>query len=145
MKFNWGTGAFLLFGSFAIFMIGLAIYASQQTNELVTEDYYEKELEFKDVLVKQEKTNLLSEQLSWKIENNSFIVHFPEEIKNTISGKIIFFKPSSQKDDKEIAFSISENVYKLDLSNFSKGMYKVKIDWNANATEYYNEEEVVIP
>ena len=65
MKLNWGIFAFGLFGSFALFMIGLAIYASQQTNELVTEDYYEKELEFKEVLKKQERTKLLNSELTW--------------------------------------------------------------------------------
>ena len=82
MKFNWGTGAFMLFGAFAIFMSGLAIFASLQRNELVTEDYYEKELEFKEVQKKQERTSKLSEQLDWEIGNDQFVINFPKEVKD---------------------------------------------------------------
>lgn len=145
MKLNWGIFAFGLFGSFALFMIGLAIFASQQTNELVTDDYYEKELEFKEVLKKQERTNELTEQLTWKVKDNNFIINFPKEINDEITGTIVFFKPSSEKDDKEISFQTSTNNYKFDISNYSSGMYKMKIDWDANYTEYYNEDQIVIP
>jgi len=145
MKFNWGTGAFMLFGSFALFMTGLAIFASMQRNELVTENYYEKELEFKEVLKKQDRTNLLSEQLNWEIENNQFVINFPKEVGSNISGNVVFFKPSSEKDDQSIDFKITSNNYKIDISEYSSGMYKVKINWQANSVEYYNEGEIVIP
>ena len=145
MKITWGTGAFIFFGVFVLFMLGLVYLTTQQINELVTEDYYEKELDFKEVLKKKERTNLLSEQLTWTIENNELIVSFPNEIGKNISGKIIFFKPSSQKDDKEIPFQINSNTYKVNVKDFSKGMYKIKIDWQANDVEYFNEDQLVIP
>ena len=145
MKFNWGTGAFMLFGGFAIFMTCLAIFASMQSNELVTDDYYEKELEFEEVQKKQERTSQLSEQLLWKIEEGEFIVDFPNEITTEISGTITFFKPSSQKDDKSIEFKTTLGNYKIDLAAYSSGMYKVKIDWESSGVEYYNEGEIVIP
>ena len=126
-------------------MIGLAIFASQQTNELVNEDYYEKELEFKEVLKKQDRTNELSEQLYWKIENKEFIISFPKEITNEITGTVVFFKPSSEKEDKEIAFKSSTNNFIIDISTYASGMYKVKIDWKADNIEYYSNDEVVIP
>ncbi len=145
MKFNWGTGAFMLFGSFAIFMSGLAIFASMQSNELVTDDYYEKELEFKEVLKKQERTAMLSDQIKFKIDKEQFVIDFPKEVEGEIWGKVVFFKPSSKKDDKSIEFKTSNHIYKIDASGYSSGMYKVKVDWNASDIEYYNETEIVIP
>jgi len=145
MKINWGIFAFGLFGSFALFMIGLAVFASMQTNELVTEDYYEKELEFKEVLKKQERTKKLSKQLTTEIKNNQYIVNFPKEVGNNVSGNIVFFKPSSQKEDKDIDFKSNNNLHIVDISNYASGMYKIRINWTANNIEYYNEEEVVIP
>jgi len=145
MKLNWGIFAFGLFGSFALFMIGLAVFASMQTNELVTEDYYEKELEFKEVLKKHERTETLSEQITTVIKDKQYIISFPQEVGNNITGNIVFFKPSSQKDDKDINFKSDNNSYTIDVKDFATGMYKVKINWTANNIEYYNEEEVVIP
>jgi hypothetical protein len=145
MKFNWGTGAFMLFESFALFMTGLAIFASMQRNELVTEDYYEKELEFKEVQKRQERTALFSTQTELKIEGEHFVINFPKEVKDVISGNIVFFKPSSQKDDKSIDFKTASSNYELAIGEYSTGMYKVKINWEANGVEYYNEDEIVIP
>lgn len=145
MKFNWGTGAFLLFGGFVVFMLGLVFYASKQSHELVTENYYEKELEFKDVLIKQERTEKLSEQLQIEVKDKTLTLSFPKEVGKSISGKLFLFKPSNIKDDKEIIFSTDNNIKTFDLSEFSTGMYKLKVDWNARENEYYNEEEIVIP
>jgi len=145
MKFNWGTGAFMLFGSFALFMTGLAIFASMQRNELVTEDYYEKELEFKEVQKKQEQTALLATKTVFSIENKRFIINFPEEVKGEISGQLIFFKPSSQKDDKSVDFKTSSGNYELAIAEYSSGMYKVSVNWEANGVGYYFEDEIVIP
>ncbi|MBL4592401.1 MAG: FixH family protein [Flavobacteriales bacterium] len=145
MKINWGTGAFIFFGGFVVFMLSLVYLSTQQRNELVTEDYYEKELDFKEILKKKERTNLLSEQLEWKIENNEFIVSFPKDVGSNISGTIIFFKPSSQKDDKEIPFQINSNIYRINIKDYSKGMYKIKIDWKVNNTEYYDDDQIIIP
>ncbi|MCB9364943.1 MAG: FixH family protein [Flavobacteriales bacterium] len=144
MKFNWGTGAFLLFGGFVIFMLGLVFYASQQKNDLVTEDYYEKELEFKDVLVKQELTEKLTEQLQIEVKAKALTLSFPKEVGHNISGKLFLFKPSNINDDKEISFTTDNSFKKVDLSGFSTGMYKLKVNWNAGEKEYYNEVEIVI-
>lgn len=145
IKFNWGTGAFMLFGGFAIFMSCLAIFASQQSHELVTDDYYEKELEFKEVQKKQERTALLATLTVMKIESGYFVIDFPKEIEDEISGEITFFKPSNQNDDKLIEFTTISNNYKVDITDYSSGMYKVKIDWLSNEVEYYNEGEIIIP
>tara|TARA_R110001592_G_scaffold123630_2_gene331752 strand:- start:385 stop:822 length:438 start_codon:yes stop_codon:yes gene_type:complete len=145
MKFNWGTGAFLLFGGFVVFMLGLVFFASQQKNDLVTENYYEKELEFKDVLVKQELTEKLTEQLQIEVKGKELILSFPKEVGNNISGKLFLFKPSNINDDKEISFTTDNSIKTIDLSDFSTGMYKLKVNWNASENEYYNEEGIVIP
>lgn len=145
MKFNWGTGAFMLFGSFAVFMTCLAIFASMQRNELVTDDYYEKELEFKEVQKKQERTALLDGETTFLIEDDQFVIDFPKDVEGEISGEIVFFKPSSEKDDKSVTFKTSVKRYELAIGNYSTGMYKVKVSWSANNQEYYNEGEIVIP
>jgi len=145
MKINWGTGAFIFFGAFVIFMLGLVYLASQQSHELVTDDYYEKELEFKETLKKQAQTQQLTEQLSCNIKENQLTIKFPKEVSETISGKLFFFKPSNEKDDKTIPFETSSNEYTVDVATFSSGMYKLKIDWQTNEVAYFNEKVIVIP
>ncbi|MCO6501050.1 MAG: FixH family protein [Vicingus serpentipes] len=145
MKINWGAGAFIFFGAFVIFMFGLVYLASQQSHELVTENYYEKELAFKETLKKQEQTKKLTEQLSCNIKENQLIVKFPKEVTQPISGKLFFFKPSNEKNDQTIPFETATNEHIVDITTFSSGMYKLKIDWQTQEVAYFNEKVIVIP
>lgn len=145
MKLNWGIGAFTLFGGFVVFIIIMVVLASNQTHELVTEDYYEKELEFKEVLVKKERVENLNADLSWVISDNELVVNFPVDNTSEVTGVILFFKPSSKNDDKKVSFTTDKQTLKLDVSEFSSGMYKMKIDWKHNHTEYFSEHKIDIP
>lgn len=145
MKLNWGIGAFTLFGAFVVFIIIMVFLASNQTHELVTEDYYEKELEFKEVLKKKEKTDALEGKFSTSVTNDSLVIAFPVENSSNLEGIIYFFKPSSEKDDKEIPFTISSNTLSVDVNDFTSGMYRMKIDWKYQEEEYYYEQKIDIP
>lgn len=145
MKFNWGVFAFSLFGVFVVFMLGMVYFATKQNNELVTENYYEKELEFKEILVKKEHSALLLEQVTYQADLKSFNIVFPTEITTPISGNIVFYKPSDLKADKSFPLEVKNNAQTFQFSAFEKGMYHVKIDWKANDIEYYHELTLVTP
>lgn len=145
MKINWGIFAFSLFGVFVVFMLGMVYFATKQNNELVTENYYEKELEFKEILVKKEHAALLTEQVTYQADSKSFNIVFPTEITTPISGNIVFYKPSDLKADKSFILEVKNNIQSFPFSAFEKGMYHVKIDWKANDVEYYHELTLVTP
>lgn len=145
MKFNWGIFAFSLFGVFVVFMLTMVFFASKQNNELVTENYYEKELEFKSILEKKNQANNLTEKVIFNIDADNLNLIFPKEIVGEISGEIVFYKPSNQTADKTIVFNTKNNIQQFKLTLFEKGMYRVKIDWNSSKKGYYNELDVVIP
>lgn len=146
MKFNWGVGITIFIILFVGFMVMMVLKAGKQNHELVTDDYYEKELEFKDILVKKEiALQTFSEQLKITIEGNHVLFSFPKEVNSEIKGIIYFFKPSKESDDATFDVKTSNNQQKINLNKLSSGMYKVKVDWNVNGEEYYNESTLVIP
>lgn len=146
MKFNWGFGITLFIILFVGFMLILVFNATKQNHELVTENYYEKELEFKDILVKKKRAlNTFKEQVKIDVKSEELIIIYPIEVTTTITGNILFFKPSSKKEDKLFEINTKDNKQTIPLSSLTKGMYKVKIDWTTNNNEFYNELTVVIP
>lgn len=146
MKFNWGVGITIFIILFVGFMIILVLKAGNQNHELVTENYYEKELEFKDILVKKENAlQSFNEQLTCKVEEENVVIIFPSEIKGEIKGSIYFFKPSKESDDATFEIVASDNQQKIGLDKLSSGMYKVKVDWNSDGEAFYNESTIVIP
>ena len=52
MKFNWGTGITIFFLSFVVFMLFMAYKCFQTDFDLVTEDYYAKELVYQETIKK---------------------------------------------------------------------------------------------
>lgn len=146
MKFNWGVGITVFIALFVGFMVMMVLKAGKQNHELITEDYYEKELEFKDILTKKENAlQAFKEQLKCVIEDGQVVFYFPEEVTSEISGTIYFFKPSKQDDDATFQIEASNNQQKIALDRLASGMYKIKADWYSNGKGYYNESTIVIP
>ncbi len=145
MKINWGFFAFSLFGVFVAFILGLVYYATQQNNELVTENYYEKELKFKDILDQEENSKQLKDSVTHVFNSSSLEIKFPSDITSPIAGSIYFYKPSNEAFDITKPLNVTNNIQKFDLALFHKGMYMVKVDWMANKVKYYHEFSIVIP
>lgn len=140
MKFNWGHGITIFLIIFVLFTLGMLYKANQQNIDLVTTNYYEEELAFQELKNKK----ILAEkhfkkQVSYTIKNDQLILDFPDEVTEKISGNIDFFKPSDKKLDLHFEFKSESKQLSYPLNLFSKGMYKIRIDWKHNNNEYYNE------
>jgi hypothetical protein len=147
MKLNWGTGIAIFIGLFIITMVGMVFKAGQQSHELVTTDYYTKELDFQHLLEKEKLTFATFKQpILTKFIDEQFQLIFPEEVgEQPISGSIYFFKASSEKEDQTILINTKNRTQFFNVKDFSKGKYTLKIDWKVAENEYYSEIEVVFP
>lgn len=146
MKLNWGFGAFALYGSFVLFMLFMVFKTSKEKVELVTEDYYEKDMVYQQRIDKLNRTKALNEKITWQIIDNNLMIKMPGNATQNVKGDLIFFRPSDESMDLVVPIKLNENNAQLiELSKFSKGMYKVKVDWTSNDLSYYAEEIVIIP
>ena len=144
---SWGTKIAILYIGFVILILSMVTMAMKQKVELVSDDYYAKELAFQDKINEMNNANALPEKITHNIYNNSFILIFPTAFKNKqVNGNIEFYRPSDQSKDFNTIILLTENLeQEINLKNFSKGMYKMKISWNADNTKYFTEETIVIP
>jgi len=81
MKINWGTGiviAFIAFISFIMYFVVNMNVNKKYDHDLVTEDYYKKELEFQNDIDKETNAKNLVENLSWKKTTEGLVITFPE-------------------------------------------------------------------
>ena len=93
MKFNWGTGIVIGIAAFMIFILQYVIRVqldARYDNELVTEQYYQKETEINGNRLKQENANELDKKLRFEISDKGIDIYFPEDfnvtdIKGTVS------------------------------------------------------------
>ncbi|PKP44885.1 MAG: hypothetical protein CVT95_10295 [Bacteroidetes bacterium HGW-Bacteroidetes-12] len=147
MKLNWGTGIAIFIGLFIITMVSMVFKAGQQSHELVTTDYYAKELDFQHLLEKKKRTSATFKQpILTQFFNNQLLLTFPDEVgEQPIVGSIYFFKASNQSKDLTLPIKTQNRTQNFDVNSFSKGKYTLKIEWNVAENEYYSEIEVVFP
>lgn len=147
LKLSWGTRIAMLYIGF-VALIGVMVAMSmRQKVELVSDDYYDKELAFQSKLDEMNNANALSGKVTHVISDKAIQIQFPEEFKGkAVKGEILFFKPSDSSKDFKQAIQLNANgEQQVELSNLTKGMYKMQVSWNSGNTPYFSEEIIVIP
>lgn len=140
MKINWGTGiviAFVLFISFIMyFVINMSTNKSYE-HDLVTDDYYKKELEFQSEINQEKNAKALTENLSWKKTPSGILIKFPSSIdSNTITGTAFFYRPSNKKLDFNIPIALSSHTLLVPKDKLLEGRWDIKIQWTHNNINY---------
>lgn len=144
MKINWGIKIIIAFVIFAG-GIGTMVGISMSKNiDLVSENYYERELKYQDRIDMINRTNQLSEKLS--VENTSGAVKIKYPFgKEHISGKINFYRAMDKKKDFSMDINKNENgEQNITTEKMDKGNWKIEILWKVNDKEYFNQFEIFI-
>ncbi|MDE3254875.1 MAG: FixH family protein [Bacteroidota bacterium] len=138
---NWGNKIALLYIGFVI-MIGFLVYKStQQHTDLVSDDYYNKEIAYQKIIDANNNSHQLTSSCSILHNNNKVQISFPEELKNQlITGKIELYNAANAKNDTSFNFSCSQTMFEFDLQGIRKGNYTVKINFDCNRKNYYTEQ-----
>jgi len=143
IKFTWGTGIFITIIVFVSFFISFIIFSFTKDVNLVTKDYFPDEIAYDIKIQKIKNSNALINKIQFTVNNNILKIVFPDEIKdrNKVSGTVLLYFIKSYRKDK--IFNINLNKQKeqyFDLSEFPKGRYTVKIDWNYHNKDFFQEE-----
>ena len=145
IKLNWGVGAFSLFGAFVLMMLSFVYITLQQNIDLVTEDYYEKEVDFDNL--QREKANAirLPEQVTWLIENDQFVITIPNDSSPSHRVSVVFYKTSDKSLDRKYEFKqTSDSKLHVPLQDLAQGMYQLQVRWTTEKSKYYHEEGISI-
>ena len=144
MKINWGTKIAVFYISFVLFIIVMVVMAFGEKYELVTEDYYQQEIEFQDKIDRSANANSLEDKLKIDLKDGHVVLNFPSS-NGITKGKINFFRPSDETADFEELIQLEDNMHKVTLASFKKGKYLVKTSWENNNQKYFQEDIIIIP
>ncbi len=146
MKISWGTGIALTIIVFMAAVISLVVYAHTLDVNLVSDNYYEQELKHQVLIDKKIRTQKLTEQLSTSLTGENIIVQFPRLFKSyEITGSIYLFRPSNRKEDLLVHLNLSSELQQIiSTASLKQGLWRLKIDWTAGDSSYYNEKTIMI-
>ena len=144
MKLNWGFGVFALYTGFVLFMLFLVFKSSQQKVDLVTDDYYQQELAYQEIINFKRNAEQLEKGLTYTLSKNEVELIFPEQHVH-ISGKVQIYRPSNNSYDKHFEIKLDdENKMKLNLGSTPLGLYKMMIQWTNDSIGYYIEKDIYL-
>lgn len=147
MKINWGTGlviGMVLFIGFIMFFVVQIMTDKQYDYDLVTEDYFGKELVYQKELDALENSNTLEHNLSSKRTEKGWEITFPEEIEpSEISGTVLLYRPSSKKLDFELPIVLTDGVLLIPDEKMVGGRWVTKVNWNYKGKDYLYNEEII--
>ena len=143
---NWGHKLTLVIIAFIICMGAMVHIAYRQTNDMVDENYYEKEMNYQSLIDASHNLNAVNSDAIIHQNSKEISVQIPLSlIKEFKNGQLVFMKTDDQKKDISFNFTPDGNgLFNLPISKFSTGAYKVRIKWKGNTKDYYREENLIV-
>ena len=147
MKWNWGKGLVVGMACFMTFILYLVITMStdsKYSHDLVTEDYYAKEMAYQNEIDDESNLKSLSQPISGEKTAEGWLISFPEEINETNSkGKVFLYRPSNKQLDFETTISLSKSHLLIPDSRLVDGRWNIKVDWQYNGKSYLYKKEII--
>jgi hypothetical protein len=137
-KFSWGTGILIFIIVFILLNGVVILFSLNQKVDLVTTNYYEKELKFQQDIDKQNNALPIADSIQITVNDAIIQITFPVEHANQIeNGNLFFYRPSDSKLDFKIELKLNKNGEQLfDAKTFVKGLWNVTFEWEENKRGY---------
>lgn len=138
---DWGKGILLVIIAFVGFILTLVVISVRQDDiHLVTENYYEKEIQYQDQIEREKSAAALDrEVLVFDAQAKTMILDLPVGAR----GNLQLFRPSDARLDQELALDITnEGKTTVPLEKLKSGYWRVQLTWTENGVEFYEEKKI---
>lgn len=146
-KFTWGHGIVVALGSFIAFILFMIFLFpnGQQNSELITDNYYEDELAYQQVIDAKTNADKLVQKPEYKQDAEGIKVHFPNDINNGNSKlSIDLHRAEDQKLDikREMTLDASNRLV-IPANVLVKGNYVLRLMWTKENKKYQMDYDLV--
>ena len=145
---RWAWGIAATYGVFVVLTLTMVALAFTRDVHLVSEDYYEREIEHQKHIERVARTNALPEELRWTFasEAEGYVFRFPAtspEVK--IAGRIHFYRPDDATLDRIVGIALDEEGrQRVAASLIAPGRWRVRIEWQSAGLDYYDEFRLLV-
>lgn len=143
---NWGHKIIIVFVVFAAGILTLVTKSMQTKIDMVTPDYYGEELKYQQVIDGKQNAAGLSSLITVSQPENGVLVTFPHELQGKkITGKLTFYRPSDSGKDIHLPLQADDAGHQLiNRQLFTRGQYRLKVQWTMNDRPFYQEQAIHI-
>lgn len=140
-KISWGIGIAVVYIAFVLIRLVIIAVSEKNSVDLVSDDYYEREVRYEQQMRAISHTQSLPESLRFSLINKNVRIVFPEYFRNRrVDGTILFFRPSDTKQDIKIPLRLNDSLQQdISVANLMNGYWKIQIDWKSDTTQFFQE------
>jgi hypothetical protein len=142
---NWGTKIFIVYVVFVLGIVFMVFKSSMQKTDLVTTDYYTKELKYQDKIDEMNRVAALSAPVKYAVKDNELIIEFPKDFNGKkITGEAVLYCPSDENKDIRQQFSLQDEILKMKIPPARDALYQLQLSWQDGGVTYYFEKKIII-
>jgi nitrogen fixation protein FixH len=146
-RWNWGHSIAVVYTAFALGTVGLLAFATRQSEELVSPDYYTQALNYDQVIDATRNARELGAAFGSRIsaDGRTLVLSFPAG-EQSDAGTITFYRPSDSRADRQVAIAVGEDgTQQVPLAGLASGAWRLRVDWIAGARPYHFERTLDVP
>jgi len=146
-NFSWGHGVVIALAAFIIFILSMLFLFpnGQKNSEMVTDNYYEEELQYQDVIDAKRRADSLQEKPVYNQTADGIKITFPKDYDNSnTTVKFILNRTDDQNLDIKKAVQLDAGKSFLIPAQVLKlGNYTLRLMWTKNKTDYRMDYDVI--
>lgn len=145
MKLNWGTSIVIAMCCFIGFIMFFVVQMLSSTNDqdLVTENYYHKELTIQDDIDKVTNGAELVGDFSLENTKDGLIINFPTSIDfNKVEGEVFMYRPSDKQKDFSFPIQLKKHKLLIPAQFLEKGRWNVMLDFTVDGKAFAYRKEM---
>lgn len=146
MKINWGTGlviGMIAFIAFILFFVYRMNTDRSLDHDLVTESYYQKEMELQGEIDARQHAAALSEPITGTKTSVGYRLRFPETFRNsTLEGEVVGYRPSDKSLDFKMPIVLEGTELTIPDAALLPGRWNFMITWTVEGTTYRVDKQI---
>lgn len=144
---TWGHGVVVALLSFIVFILSMIFLFpnGQKNSEMVSENYYEEELLYQDVIDAKNRADTVKLKPQYSQDKSGITIKFPENINNN-NAKVSFVLNRTDDKNLDIKKDITlnpDNSFSIPAKLLVLGNYTLQLSWIKEKATYRMDYDVI--
>lgn len=139
---NWGKGIVIGMGLFMSFIITLVVIMMNNDTDLVSEDYYQKELAYNKQYDAQQNYMNAGETIEVNIQKDTFFLAFPSKLQ-TGKVEVELKRPNNKNQDANFTVDAQEKVM-IPTAMLPKGAFDCILHGTYKGKPYEFVQQIIV-
>jgi len=129
-------------GLFVVAVVSFGVFAIRQPQDLVSADYYDREIRHHEQIDRVARTGASSSSASVSVEATAGVLTLA--LPTGSVGQVEFYRPANAQWDRILPLALDpEGRQRMDLSGLRSGLWRIRVLWSVGGVEYFREVRFV--